>query len=140
MLKPLDGYKLLSLKCNNPSIGAAIRGEQLPVLVEPAGLIHHPVGIIASGKVGDQTIYEVDYCSLTTKDITDGLAIAEDSSVAQPFPDTVWLTEQADSNSISEFYVLYLVKSDRNTIIASVRSGEPQVAAGFKKYAGFFIK
>ena len=62
MLKPLDGYRLLSLKCNNPSVGVAIKAEQLPVLVELSGLVHRPVGVIASGKIGDQVIYEVDYC------------------------------------------------------------------------------
>ena len=75
MLKPLDGYKLLSLKCNNPATGEAIYGEQLPVLVELAGLIHHPVGIIASAKIGEQTVYEVEYCSLTAKEIADGTTI-----------------------------------------------------------------
>ncbi|HDZ69231.1 MAG TPA: CvpA family protein, partial [Phycisphaerales bacterium] len=72
MLKPLKGYRLLSLKCNNPSTGVAIKAEQLPVLVELSGLIHRPVGIIASGKVDDQIVYEVDYRSLTAEDIADG--------------------------------------------------------------------
>ena len=94
--------------------------------------------LLASGKVDDQIIYEVDYCSLTAEDIPDGLTIAENGSVAQPFPETVWLTQQA--KSISEFYVLYLVKSDRNAIIMSVQPADSQVAAGFKKYEGFFIK
>ena len=138
MLKPLGGYKLLSLKCNNPSGDAAIKGKQLPVLIELSGLVHHAVGIIASGKVGDQTIYEVDYCSVTAEDITDGLIIAEDGSIAQPFPRTVWLTEQAQT--ITDFYVLYLVKSGRGAIITSVQPGNLQTAAGFKKYEGFFIK
>jgi len=138
MLKPLGGYKLLSLKCNNPSGNAAIKGEQLPVLIELSGLVHHAVGIVASGKVGNQTIYEVDYCSVTAEDITDGLTIAEDGSIAQPFPHTVWLTEQAQT--ITDFYVLYLVKSGRGAIITSVQPDDLQTAAGFKKYEGFFIK
>ena len=138
MLKPLDGYKLLSLKCNNPSTGIGIKGEQLPVLVELSGLIHHAVGVIASSKVDGQIIYEVDYCSLTAEDITGGLTIAEDGSVAQPFPDTVWLTEQ--SQSMSEFYVLYLVKSGRNAVITMVQPADSQIAAGFKEYEGFLIK
>lgn len=137
-LKPLDGYRLLSLKCNNPSAGMSIKAKQLPVLVELSGLVHHPVGIIASGEIGDQLIYEVDYCSLTADDITGGLTIAEDGSVAQPFPDTVWLTERAQS--ISEFYVLYLVKSGKKTIITSVKPADSQMTATFKGYEGFFVK
>ncbi len=138
MLEPLDGYKLLSLKCNNPSTGIAIKGEQLPVLVELSGSVHRPVGVIASGKVGDQYVCEFDYCSLTAEDTTDGLVIAEDGSVAQPFPHTVWLTEQAQS--IFEFYVLYLVQSGRGTIITSVQPADSQTGAGFKGYESFFIK
>lgn len=138
MLKPLDGYRLLSLKCNNPSTGVVIKAKQLPVLVELSGLIHYPVGVIASGEAGDQIIYEVDYCSLTAEDIEGGLTITEDGAVAQPFPDTIWLTEQVQS--ISEFYVLYLVESGRNAIITLVQSGDSQAAAGFKGYEGFFVK
>jgi len=138
MLKPLDGYRLLSLKCNNPSAGMSIKAKQLPVLVELSGLVHHPVGIIASSEIGDQLIYEVDYCSLTADDVTGGLTIAEDGSVAQPFPDTVWLTEQAQS--ISEFYVLYLVESGKKTIITSVQPADSQMTAAFKGYEGFFVK
>ena len=110
----------------------------MPVLVELSGLIHHPVGIIASGEVAGQTVYEVDYCSLTAEDIADGLNIAEDGSNAQPFPDTVWLTEQA--RSITDFYVMYLVKLGRNAIITAVQPGDSRVAAAFEKYEGFLIK
>ncbi|UCF42847.1 MAG: CvpA family protein, partial [Planctomycetota bacterium] len=38
MLKPLDGYRLFSLKCNNPSTGLPINADQLPTLVELSGL------------------------------------------------------------------------------------------------------
>jgi hypothetical protein len=138
MLKPLDGYRLLSLKCNNPSTGVSIKAKQLPVLVELSGLVHCPVGIIASSEIDDQLIYEVDYCSLTADDITGGLTIAEDGSIAQPFPDTVWLTAQAQS--ISEFYVLYLVKTGRRAIITSVKPADSQMTAAFKGYEGFFVK
>ena len=138
MFKPLDGYRLLSLKCNNPLTGLAMKAERLPVLVELSGLVHHPVGIIASGEIADQIVYEIDYCSLTAEDIAGGLTIAEDGSIEQPFPDIVWLTEQAQS--ISEFYVLYLVKSDRKAIVMSVRPADSQMAAAFKGYEGFFIK
>ena len=138
MLAPPDGYTLLSLKCNNPSVGSAIKGMLLPVLIDLSGVVHYPVGIVAAGKIGDQTIYEVDYCSLTAKDITDGLIISEIGVVTQPFPDTVWLTEQAQS--ISEFYVLYLVKSGSNTIIVSVQPADSPKAASFKNYEAFLIK
>jgi len=138
MLRPLDGYKLLSLKCNNPSAGAAIKGGQLPVLVEVSGLTHHPVGVIASGKVGDRYVCEFDYCSLAAEGDAGCLVIAEDGSVAQPFPDTVWLTEQGEE--IFEFYVLYLVKSGRNTIITTVRPGDSQTAASLKGYEGFLTR
>jgi len=138
MFKPLNGYKLLSLKCNSPSTGMAIKGKQLPTLVELSGLVHQPVGIIASGKIGGQTRYEVDYCSVTAEDTTDGITIAKDGSVEQPFPPTVWLTEQAQT--ISEFYVLYLVKSGRNAIITSVQPADSQETAGFKLHEGFFVR
>jgi hypothetical protein len=138
MLKPLAGYTLVSLKCNNPSGGTAIRGQQLPLLVELSGLIHGPVGIIASAKANGQTIYEVDYCSLTADDMEGGLVIAEDGAVAKPFPDAVWLTQQAQN--ISEFYVLYLVKSDGKAIIISVQPGDARSSAGFEKYEGFLVK
>lgn len=137
MLKPLNGYKLVSLRCNNPSTGTAIKGEQLPVLVEVGGLTHHAVGVITSGEISSQTFYEVDYCSVTNENITDGLTIAEDGFVAEPFPDSVWLTE--DAKNISEFYVLYLIKAKRGAIITSVQASNLQ-SAGFKEYEGFFIK
>jgi nucleotide-binding universal stress UspA family protein len=138
MLKPLDGYKLLSLKCSNPSTGAAIKAEQLPLLIEMSGLVHHPVGIIASGKSENYDIYEIDYCSLTAKQTADGLTIAEDGSVAKPFPDSIWLPKQVQT--ITEFYVLYLVKSERKAIITAVRPADSQTPAGFKEYEGFFVK
>ncbi|MHC4738418.1 MAG: hypothetical protein ACYS9Y_05890 [Planctomycetota bacterium] len=138
MFEPLEGYILLSLKCNNPSTGSVLKVEQLPVLVEISGLIHQPVGVIASGKVSDQVIYEVDYCSLTSDNIPEGLAIAEDGSVVKPFPDTIWITKEAQS--ISEFYVLYLVKSGRNTFITSVKPAGSKSIAPFKEYEAFFIK
>jgi hypothetical protein len=137
IVKPRDGYSLLSLKCNNPSTGAALKGRQLPVLIEQSGLIHYPVGVVASGKVNDQTIYEFDYCALSTEDTPDGLTIV-DETVTKPFPDSVWLTETAQS--IDEFYVLYLVKSGRNAIIISVKPGDSKTAASFGKYEGFSIK
>ncbi len=138
MLKPLDGYKLLSLRCNNPSAGLAIKADQLPTLVELSGLIHPPVGVIASTKRGDQLIYEVDYCALTAEQTPDGLTITEDKTVARPFPDTVWLTAQAQT--ISEFYVLYLVKTGKRAIITAAKSADAQTPAAFKEFEGFSVK
>lgn len=138
MLKPLDGYRLISLKCNNPSTGAAISAEQLPVLVDVSGLIHRPVGVVATGDVNGEVVHEVDYCGVAAKEGVQGLTIAEDETVAQAFPDSVWLTEQAQS--ISEFYVLYLVKSGKDTIILSVQPADSERGAGFKGAEGFFIK
>jgi hypothetical protein len=138
MLKPLGGYKLLSLKCNNPSAGLAIKADQLPTLVELSGLVHPPVGVIASTKRGDQLIYEVDYCALTAEQMPDGLTFTEDETVAQPFPDTVWLTAQAQT--ISEFYVLYLVKTGKRAIITGAKSADVQTPAAFKEFEGFSVK
>ncbi len=138
MLEPRKGYELLSLKCNNPSTGSVMKAEQLPVLVDLSGSIHHPVGVIASGKVGDLNISEVDYCSLAADRIPDGLVFAKDGSVAKPFPDAVWLTEQA--RSITEFYVLYLVRTKRNAIITAVQPAGSREAARFKKHEGFLVK
>jgi len=138
LFEPLEGYNLLSLKCNNPSTGTAIKADQLPVLIELSGVIHHPVGVIASSLTEDQSIYEVDYCSLTAEQAPDGLRIADDGSVAEPFPDTVWLTAQAQE--ISEFYLLYMVKSGRKVFITSVGPGDLQTAAGFKGCQAFLTK
>ncbi|MCJ7693744.1 MAG: CvpA family protein [Sedimentisphaerales bacterium] len=138
MLKPLDGYRLISLKCNNPSTGAAISAEQLPVLVDSFGLIHRPVGVVATGDVNGEVVHEVDYCRVVAKEGVEGLTIAEDETIEQAFPDSVWLTEQAQS--ISEFYVLYLVKSGKDTIILSVQPADSERGAGFNGAEGFFIK
>ena len=138
MLKPLDGYRLISLKCNNPSAGAAISAEQLPVLVDSFGLIHRPVGVVATGDVNGEVVHEVDYCGVVAGEGAEGLTIAEDKTIAQAFPDSVWLTEHAQS--ISEFYILYLIKSGKNTIILSIQSVDSERGAGFKGAEGFFIK
>ena len=52
MLKPARGYALVSLKCNIPAVGATIRGEQLPVLIDSTGVSHHCCGLVAGGKMG----------------------------------------------------------------------------------------
>jgi hypothetical protein len=131
ILKSAKGYIVLSLKCNTPAVGSAISGEQLPTLVDSAGVIHQPCGILAGGKVGGNTIFEFDYCSLAGN-----LTLAEDGSVAKPFPDTLWLTEQAQS--ISEFYVLYMVKT--NTILLSIHPAGTQTGASFEGTEGFIAK
>ncbi len=138
ILEPLSGYELLSLRCNNPPVGAAINGEQLPVLVEISGAVHCPVGVIVSGKVGDEYLCEFDYCGLSAKDTAGGLVITENGSIGQPFPDTIWITQEAQS--IFDFYVLYMVKAGKNTFITSVKAADSQTAAKFKEYEGFFIK
>jgi uncharacterized membrane protein required for colicin V production len=140
MLKPLEGYTLLSLRCNNPAVGTEIKAEELPVLVELSGAINHAVGVIASGKVGEENLCEFDYCSTIPKDSnTPGcLTLAENGSVAKPFPESVWLTQQAQE--ISEFYVLYMVKSGANIFITSVRPAGTENAAAFKQYEGLLIK
>ena len=131
---PIEDYKLVSLKCNLPSTGAAIKADELPVLIEQSGIVHPPVGIIASGKIGDDIVYEVDYCSATDPN---SISIAEDGSVAEPFPETIWLTQKTES--ISEFYLLYLVKMKRHAIITSVRVNDSQFA-DFKQHEGFLVK
>ena len=138
MLKPLEGYSLLSLKCNNPVVGSEITGRQLPVLNEMSGRIHKPVGVIACGKLGNEFIYEIDFCSVTAEQRPDGLVIAEDGTVEKPFPDTIWITEKAEK--ILEFYVLYLVKPGPDVFIISVQPADTQTAGSFKKYEGFMVK
>lgn len=110
MLKPRQDYSLLALKCNNPAARSAIHGEQLPTLIDFAGTVHHSCGIVAAGKIETAQIFEVDYCP-------DNTTFTDDGAVAKSFPDGIWMTEQAES--ISEFYVLYLVK--QGTVILSVQ-------------------
>ncbi|MHC4389233.1 MAG: CvpA family protein [Planctomycetota bacterium] len=135
MLKPMQGYKLLSLSCNSPETGSPISAEELPVLIELTGAVHHPVGVIASGRVDDENICEVDYCG---QQVAGGLVLAKDGTVAKPFPDSVWLTEKAQK--IIEFYVLYLVEADRDAIITGVKPAGAKVPAQFKKAEGLLVK
>jgi hypothetical protein len=113
-----SGYSLLSLKCNNPAVGAAISGEQLPSLIDSAGTSHRPCGLIAAGNVAGQTTFEADYCPTN-------LSFAEDGVIAKPFPESFRLAEKAQS--ISQLYILYMVKS--GTILVSVQSAGAQAAA-----------
>jgi hypothetical protein len=131
LLKPATDYVLLSLKCNTPAVGSATRGEQLPCLIDSAGAVHYPCGVLAGGKVADGTVFEFDYCS-NSGDIT----IADDGSVSKPFPESIWLTEQA--KSITEFYVLYMVKV--NTLIVSVRPAGAQTGASLEDTECFLAR
>jgi len=134
MLKPANGYRLLSLKCNTPAVGSAIRGEQLPTLIDASGTVHRPCGLLAAGKTSDGTIFELDYCSLTGN-APDGITLDDNGAVVKPFPDTLWLTEQAES--ISQLYVLYMVKT--GTVILSVQPAGAQVGAAFDGAEAFLV-
>ena len=138
MLQEPDGYKLLSLKCNNPSTPASIKGEALPVLLELSGAVHRPVGVCVAGLVGDQKVYEVDYCSRNLEQGVEGLVFSEDGAVTRAFPDMLWLPQQAQK--IEEFYALYVVKTGRAAVITEVGTGDLQHIARFKEYDGLFVK
>ncbi len=134
MLKPANGYSLLSLKCNTPAVGSAIRGEQLPTLIDNFATAHRPCGLLAAGKTGDGTTFEFDYCSLTG-DPSGEITLDDNGAVAKPFPETVWLTEQAES--ISQLYILYMVKT--GTVILSVQPAGAQVGATFDGAEAFLV-
>ncbi|MFC1676963.1 hypothetical protein ACFL3G_07870 [Planctomycetota bacterium] len=140
MLMPMDGYNLVSLKCKKPGVGSELSGDQLPVLLELGGGKHYPVGVIAMGRIGDGTkiLYEVDYCSLSSDDITGGLVIGDQGRIAKAFPPEIWLTESA--TEIEQFYVLYLIESGRNVIITSVQPFGSKNVGRFKGYEGFLVK
>lgn len=141
VLKRPEGYELLSLKCNNPSTGGVLTADQLPVLIDISGQRHHPVGAVLSGKVGDETVYEFDYCSvIADEDTPEGLVISENDVVTRAFPDEIWLTGSA--RNISEFYLLYLVnsKNKSSSIIISVKPAESKTSAGFEGYVGFKVR
>jgi uncharacterized membrane protein required for colicin V production len=141
MLKPIDGYTLLSLKCNTPAVGAELKGEQLPVLIELSGLVHHTVGVIAAGKIDKKTVWEVDYCSVPISEDPNAsgcLAITKNDTVEKPFPDTVWLTEKA--KEITEFYTLYMVKAVGNPLITGVKPTDANAPQKFEKYEAFSVK
>ncbi len=141
MFKPLDGYTLLSLKCNNPAGGAELKGEKLPVLMELSGPIHHPVGIIVAGDVNNQTIWEVDYCSIPLTDDPNApgcLAIDKDGTVEKSFPESVWLTAKA--SKISEFYTLYIVKTAGSPLITGVQPADANAPQKFEKFQALSVK
>ncbi len=131
MFSPADGYTLLSLKCNNPAVGSALPGSQLPKLLDTAGKSHYPCGVIIGGKVNNDTIYEIDYCTLTGF-----ITLTSDATVAKPFPDNIWLTERAQS--ISELFLIYMVKP--NTVIVSVKPADAQTGASFQENDTFLAR
>lgn len=138
LLAPLQGYKVLALKCNTPSTSNNLSGDRLPILVDLQQNRHHAVGVAAAGKVGDQTVYQVDYCSLRQRDFEGGLVIDAAGAVAQPWPD-LWLAERVDS--LSGLYVIYMVKlASPPVIITSVKPADSTTAAGFKDSEGFVIE
>jgi hypothetical protein len=128
MLRPTSGYSVLSLKCNNPAARSAVRGEQLPMLIDSSGVTHRPCGLIAAGKIAGKTIFEADFCPAN-------ITFNNDGSVAKPFPENIWLAEQAES--VSEFYVLYMVRP--GTIIVSVQPVGVQTAAAFDGTECFLV-
>jgi hypothetical protein len=134
MLKPANGYRLLSLKCNTPAVGSAMRGEQLPTIIDNFATTHRPCGLLAAGKTGDDIVFEFDYCSLTA-DPSGEISLDDNGAVAKPFPESVWLTEQAES--ISQLYILYMVKTD--TVILSVQPAGAQVSAAFDGAEAFLV-
>jgi len=136
LLSPYPGYLLVSLKCNNPAAGAAINADQFPELVDLFGEAHHPVGLIAAARVNNQTVYEVDYCSLSAGEVATGLVFDAAGSVAKTFPDTIRIT--AEAQKITELYMLYLIKP--NTTITSVKPGGSKTRAALTDYEGFPVK
>ena len=67
-----------------------------------------------------------------------GLSIGEDGQVNAPFSKQLWLTEVADE--ITELYVIYLIESGRNAVIASVKPAGTQATAPFEGHEGFLIR
>ena len=139
MFEPAINYVLLSLKCNTPQLGKVIEVDQFPVLKDFSGKVHKPVGVVVEAQIGSETVYEIDYCSITDKEMTDGIVIAPDGTVSKPFPEAVWLPEEADK--VHSLYFLYLVKSSPQTIVTSVQPAGSQMSAGFKGGTeGFLVK
>jgi hypothetical protein len=139
LLKPLDGYNLLSLKCNNPQIGSQVKPEDLPVLVDVNDKPNYPVGLIASGRTPNGIIYQFDYCSvIASKDNENGLQLDKNGNVSKPFPRNIWITENQEIESINEFFLLYLIKN--NSIITKVQPLGFQNYQTFRGYQGFLVK
>ena len=131
-------FNSLSLISLTPIIVGGL--ATLVVLIELNGSRHHAVGVMAKGTIdnGAEVIYEIDYCSLSSDDITGGLVIDDDGNVAKAFPSDIWLGE--DATEIESFYVLYLIKSGRNAIITSVEPFGAKDGGRFKNHEGFLVK
>lgn len=128
MFKPASGYSVLTLKCNNPAGRSQITGEQLPSLIDSAGVIHRACGVIAAGKIEGKTTFEADYCP-------EKITFNNDGAAALPFPEKIWLAEKAES--VSELYVLFLVKP--GTVIMSVRPADAAAGAAFEESECFSV-
>jgi len=140
MLVPAPGYAILGLECSAPKKGAAVTADQLPVLVDLNNKIHHAAGVIATGRVGSEDVYEVSFCANSKNamkefGIDDGLILNADGTVAKPFAGSQ-LSAQAN---INDFYVLYVVKKG-GTIITEVRPAASKTGVGFERYEGFLVK
>ncbi|MGA2093066.1 MAG: CvpA family protein [Sedimentisphaerales bacterium] len=129
MFKVPAGYSMLSLKCNNPAVGATLAGDQLPVLLDSDGVIHNPCGVITTARIEGNMAYEVDYCPAK-------LTFADNGAVAKPFPENIWITEKAQN--VFQFYALYLIKP--GTMIVSVRPAEVQTGAAFDGVEAYMVK
>ena len=138
MLLPLNEYKLLDLKCNSPAPGVQISTQDLPTLIDIAGNSHHPVGIIASGKIGNDTIFQIDYCAVTSQNRTDGLIIGENQNISKTFISDIWLPQTQGLESVSEFYLLYLIKGE--TLITNVQPANTQTMQTLSKFQAFLVK
>ena len=138
MLKPRTGYKLVALKCNNPAGASEISGQNLPSLVDINGRQHKAAGVIASGKKDQNTIYEVDYCAVSANEQPDGLLFDKNGIVSTPFPDKIWITQQV--STVSEFFVLYLIKPANDMVITSVKPADSPTSAGLVNYQGLLVK
>jgi uncharacterized membrane protein required for colicin V production len=133
-----EGYKLLSLKCNNPAAGKSIKAELLPVLIDSEQRAHYAVGLVAAGRTAEQDAYQLDYCCLTAEQLEGGFVIGPNGAVAKPFGD-LWLAERV--RTVTELYVLYLVPlSSPPVVITAVQPVDSAVPAGFTQHEGFLVK
>jgi hypothetical protein len=128
MFKIPAGYSMLSLKCNNPTAGAAISGDELPVLLDFEGVAYYPCGVVATARIEGNMNFEVDYCPAN-------LTFASNGAVAKPYPDNIWIPEKAQN--VFQFYVLYLVKP--GALIVSVRPSGAQTGAGLDGAEMFLV-
>lgn len=138
LLMPLNEYKIIDLKCNTPAVGSPISPQDLPTLIDAYGKAHCAVGIIASGKIGDRTIYQFDYCAVTSANRADGLIIGENQNVTATCITNIWLPRVEGLESVSEFHLLYLVKGE--TLITNVQPANTTAKQMFSQYQAFLAK